>query len=80
MVGSSAIPGGELAAIYALLQSMPTKADIQALRADMKEMHKKDFQEIKGELAQLAVKVTSAEVESTAVENRLTRLEEDRGQ
>lgn len=42
-------------------------------------MQQKDFQEVKGELAQLTGKVNAAEVVSTAVENRLVRLEANRG-
>lgn len=49
-------------AIGELLWSMPTKDDIRAMVASIKEAHKKEIQEDRGEVAHLGTRIDAAEV------------------
>lgn len=61
-----------------LLRSLPTRADIKALVADLKEELWKETHQIRVELSDLHAKATVREVEVRAVESRMSVLDQGR--
>lgn len=66
--------------IRALLQALPTRMDIEALILRLEETHRRDIQEVRGEVSTLADRITSGEELVTTLERRVLALEQSRGQ
>lgn len=64
--------------IRALLQALPTKNDIEAMILRLEETHRRDIQEVRGEVSSLADRVASGETAVSSLEERISALEQAR--
>lgn len=64
--------------IRALLQALPTKNDIEAMILRLEETHRRDIQEVRGEVSSLADRVSSGETAVSSLEERVSALEQAR--
>lgn len=62
--------------LHAMLQALPTRADIEALIQRVEEAHSRDMQEIKSELHTITQRVSTGENLSSALESRVLTLEQ----
>lgn len=63
-----------------LVQALPTRADIETLILRLEETHRRNMQEVRGEVSTLAVRVTTGEASVSALEGRVSALEQARDQ
>lgn len=61
--------------LRAMLQALPTRADIETLIQRIDEAHKRDIQEVREDLHTVTERVTSGETAVTALESRVQALE-----
>lgn len=66
--------------IRSLLQALPTRTDIEALILKLEETHRRDIQEVRGEVSTLAERVSTGEVSVSSLTDRVTALEQARDQ
>lgn len=66
--------------IRGLLQALPTRSDIEALILRLEETHRRDIQEVRGEVSTLTERVTSGEASVTSLTDRVAALEQVRDQ
>lgn len=64
--------------IRTLLQALPTKTDIKAMILHLEETHRRDIQEVRGEVSSLSNRVTSGETAVSPLEDRVSALEQAR--
>lgn len=61
--------------LRALLQALPTKADIEALIGRLEEQHRRDFTEVRRDAQALPSRLTTGEASLEGLQQRLTNLE-----
>lgn len=64
--------------LRAMLQALPTRADIESLIQRVEEAHRRDIQEVKTELNTINTRVTTGENLTSALEARVLSLEQAR--
>lgn len=62
--------------IRTLLQALPTKTDIEAMILRLEETHRRDIQEVRGEVSSLSERVTLGEMAVSSLEDRVSALEQ----
>lgn len=62
--------------LRAMLQALPTRADIETLIQRVEEAHKRDIQEIKTDIQTIDHRVTTGESLTSALESRILSLEQ----
>lgn len=66
--------------IREMLQAFPTRTDIEALILRLKETHRRDIQEVRGEVSNLVDWVTMGEASVSSLEIRVAAWERARDQ
>lgn len=61
--------------IREMLQALPTQMAIEALILRLEETHRRDIQEVHGEVSTLSERVSTGEVSVSSLENRVSALE-----
>lgn len=61
--------------LWALLRTLPTKTNIESLINRLETQHRKDIQEVRGELGSLSTRLTAGETSVMDLERRVTALE-----
>lgn len=61
--------------MWTLLRALPTKADIESLMSRLETQHRKDIQEVRGELSSLDTRLTAGETSVMDLEWRVSALE-----
>lgn len=64
--------------IRSLLQALPTRTDIEALILKLEETHRRDIQEVRGEVSTLAERVSTGETSVALLADRVAALEQAR--
>lgn len=62
--------------VGAVLRSLPTKEDIYAMLLKIEETHRREMQEIWGDVQQLSARVGNSELSQGGLQTRLNRVEE----
>lgn len=60
------------------MQALPTRSDIEALILRLEETHRRDIQEVRGEVSNLTERVVSGEESVSSLEARVAALEQAR--
>lgn len=66
--------------IRSLLQALPTRSDIEALILKLEETHRRDIQEVRGEISNLTERVSTGESSASLLSERVSALEQARDQ
>lgn len=66
--------------IRSLLQALPTRSDIEALILKLEETHRRDIQEVRGEISNLTERVSTGESSVSLLSDRVSALEQARDQ
>lgn len=62
--------------LRALMQALPTRADLEAMMARLEEVHRGDLKVVQTEVEQLTARLTTEESSLASLENRVAHLEE----
>lgn len=63
-----------------MLQALPTQMAIQALILRLEETHRRDIQEVRGEVSNLAERMGAGEASVTSLETQVSELKGSRDQ
>lgn len=66
--------------IRTLLQALPTKTNIEAMILHLEETHRRDSQDVQGEVSNLADRITMGEASVSSLEGCVSALEQSRDQ
>lgn len=67
----------ELSILKAMLQALPTRADMESLVKRLEESHRKDLDIVRGEVQQLTDKLDTDELLLARLDERITSLEQN---